>query len=98
MRSGPEDGGDVAVGQRAADDDGVGLGRDDASALEQGAQPLDQIARPFGQVGEGPLLDLSVRAIGFAEQQGGRRVAVGDGLDVHGYEYRTVLSHITTKK
>ena len=46
---------------------------------------LDHHGRPLRQVGEGAFTDLAGLAIGFAQQDGGRGVSVGDGLDVHGY-------------
>jgi len=50
---------------------------------------LDFLGAEMGDVGEGAGLDLTVVAVGFAEQDGGRGVAVGDGGDVHAY----ILSH-----
>ena len=37
----------------------------------------------------GDLADLAVVPVGGAEQDGRGRVAVGDALDVHGYDYGT---------
>jgi hypothetical protein len=79
-----EHGRDMAVGQRAANDDGLLIGRRDLAALEQCAQSFDQFARPVGEVGDGALLDRSAIPKGLAQQDGGRRIAVGDRLDVHG--------------
>src|SRR5437016_1475139 len=39
----------------------------------------------MSNVGEGASLDFAVLAIGFAEKDGGRGVAIGDGSDVHAY-------------
>jgi hypothetical protein len=43
----------------------------------------------MGDVGEGAGLDVAVFAVGFAEEDGGRGVAVGDGGHVHAY----IISH-----
>ena len=74
----------MAVRQRPFDGDGVLAGRQHDAALEQRAQALDQGRRPIAEIEQGALLDLSVDAIAFAQQDGGRRIAVGHGLDVHG--------------
>ena len=44
-------------------------------------------AQQPGQVGEGALSDFFVLAEGLAQQHGGRGVAVGDALNVHGYTF-----------
>src|SRR3954469_17313735 len=81
---GAEGGGDVAMRQGALDADGVLAGWDDGATLEDGAQALDMGGVPGGEVEQGPLVDLAVLAPAFAQQDGGGRGAVGDGLDVHG--------------
>jgi hypothetical protein len=77
----------MAVRQGAADGEDLwgGWGRDDGAALEEGLEALDQVGGPVGKVAQGALLDLGALAIGLAQQDGGRRVAVGDSLDVHGH-------------
>src|SRR5579859_2267074 len=77
----------MAVRQGASDRHRVSLGGDRRAALQQGAKALDQLLRPVGQVGKRPLLDLAVLTEGLPQQDGGRRVTVGDGLDVHGGNY-----------
>ena len=77
--------GDVAVGARAGDVEGAGEVGDGGAAFEQDSQSFDHDGRPLRQVGEGAFTDFSGLAIGFAQQDGGRGVSVGDGLDVHGY-------------
>ena len=77
----------MSVRQRAVDRHRPLLGGDDLAALEQGAESFDQILRPIGQIGQGPFLDLAVFAIGLPQQDGGQRVAVGYGLDIHGENY-----------
>ena len=39
----------------------------------------------MSDVGDGASLDFAVEAIGFAEEDGGRGVAIGDGGDIHAY-------------
>src|SRR5215469_15070443 len=78
----------MAVGQRTFDDDCILAWRQCGAALEQGAQALDELRGPVTEVEQGALLDLAVDAIALAQQNGGRGIAVGNGLDVHGYIYR----------
>jgi hypothetical protein len=42
----------------------------------------------MSDVGDGASLDFTVEAVGFAEEDGGRRVAIGHGGDVHAYTIR----------
>ena len=42
------------------------------------------LGRPMGQVGDGALSDLAAVAIALPQQDGGRRVPVGHGFDIHG--------------
>jgi len=79
-----EGGGDMAVRQGAANDDGIGGVGGALAALEHGAKSLDHLRRKIGEVEEGALPDFAVLAIGLAQQDGGRGAAVGDGLDIHG--------------
>jgi hypothetical protein len=75
---------DMAVRQRATHDDGLVIGRRHLAALEQRAQPFDDLGRPIGQVGDSVLLDLAAVAIALAQQDRGRRIPVGDRFDIHG--------------
>ena len=52
--------------------------------FEKGAKPLDEFGRPVGEIEQRAFFDLTVLAIGFAQEDGGRRVPVGDGFDIHG--------------
>ena len=81
---GAEYGRDMAVRQGAAHHDGLLAGRRDFPALEQRAQPFDDLGRPIGQVGDRALLDLAAVPIALPQQDGGRRVPVRDGFDIHG--------------
>ena len=82
---GSQHGGGVAVGPGAEDGEGVAEGGQRHPALEQDAEPLDQIVGPLRQVGEGAFLDLAVFAEGLAQQHGGRGAPVGHAFDIHGY-------------
>ncbi len=79
---------DVAVRQRPFDGDGGLARRPDGAALEQRPQSLDPLTRPVAEVEQGPLLDLVTLAIALAQEDGRRRAAVGDRLDIHGRSYR----------
>ena len=59
-------------------------GRQRRSAFEDDAQPFHLLRGPGGEVEQGALFDLAAVAIALAQQYGWRRIAVGDGLDVHG--------------
>ena len=65
-----EHGRDMAVGAGAGDGEGV-LGCDEGLVLEHAAQGLDLGGGPFGEVGDGALLDLSALAPAFAQEDGG---------------------------
>lgn len=80
-----EDGGDMAVGERAADGDGLEEAGDGDAAAEEGADAVDGIGGELGEVGNGLATDALAFAPGLAEEDGGRAVAVGDGLDVEGH-------------
>ena len=82
----PEHRGDMAVGSGADDVEGGGEVGDGGAAFEEDSEPGDEMGGPFGEVGEGTFAHLAGVAIGLAKQDGGRGVAVGDGLDVHGYQ------------
>jgi hypothetical protein len=74
-----ENGRDMAVRQRAAQANGLFVGRQcDFAAFEQDAQTLDDFARPIGEIGDGAFFDFALVAEGLAQEDGGRRVAVGD--------------------
>jgi hypothetical protein len=79
-----ESGGDVTVRKAAGDGESVALGGDDDAAFEHTAQALDVGSGPVGQIAEGALTDLAVLTVALAQEDGGGRVPVGDGLDIHG--------------
>ena len=41
--------------------------------------------RPMGEIGKGAGMDLAILAEAFAEEDGGRGGAIGDGGDVHAH-------------
>ena len=86
LAQGAEHRGDVAVRARAEDVEGGGEVGDGGAAFEQDSEPFDEGGGPFGEVGQCALADFAGVAIGLAKQDGGWGVAVGDGLDVHGYQ------------
>jgi len=53
------------------------------TSLEQLAQSLNNMRGPLGQIGQGALFDLRAFAIGFAKQDGRRRITVGNAFDIH---------------
>ena len=77
-----EDGFDMAVRQSSLGGE-QSLGRDEGLVLEQAAEGVDFWLGRMGEVGEGALAGFVALAPAFPEEDGGGRVAVGDGLDVH---------------
>ena len=82
---GTEDGGDVAVGVAAQDGEQFVGGAESDTAFEEDAQTIDDVSGALGEVGDGAFHDLAVPAEGLTEEDGRGRVAVGDGVDVHGH-------------
>jgi hypothetical protein len=72
----------MAVGQGAFDPEGVG--GEEGFTPEEASEEIDLGGGPMGEVGEGAFDDAIALAGARAEEDGGRGVAVGDGLDVHG--------------
>jgi hypothetical protein len=83
MAKSAEDGGDMAMRKRAEDLKGL-VASDQILALQDATQEVDLSSGPGGEIGEGAFVDFGADADGFAEEDGRRRVAVGDGLDIHG--------------
>ena len=52
-------------------------------APQQAAEGFDAGGEPMREVGEGAVLNLAVMAKRFAQEDGGRGVAVRDGCDIH---------------
>ncbi len=66
-----EDGADMAMGQGAADAEGLLAGAIDLAAAEHGADAVDDLGGQFGEVGEGGAADALAVALGLAEEDGG---------------------------
>jgi hypothetical protein len=82
-----KDSGDVAVGERASNHErgrGGRGGRGEGFALQDAAEGIDPSLRPMGEVGEGAFDDPGSVTGGFAEENGGRGVAVSDAFHIHG--------------
>jgi hypothetical protein len=62
--------------------------------LQEAAEGLDLVLGPMREIGERTLVGLFALAPAFAEEDGGRGVAVGDDLDVHGIYYAYYIMHI----
>ena len=77
--------GDMAMGPGAHDVEGAVEAGDGPPAAEQDLEAVDEVGGPLGEVGQGALFDLARFTVGLAQEDGGRGVAVGDSLDVHGY-------------
>jgi hypothetical protein len=73
---------DVTMGQCALDGKHRGGRLRGHAALEQDREVLDELWVPVREVGQRALDDLAVLAIALAQQDGWRRSAAGDGLDV----------------
>jgi hypothetical protein len=81
---GAEHGGHMTVRKRARDEEHIG-GRNQSLALEEAAQAVDLSWRSVREIGNGALENFGAIADGFAEQDGRRRVAIGNPLHVHGF-------------
>ena len=77
-----QDGSDVTVREGPNDlEPAAGVG--DLAALEQRAQPLDDVGGPVGQIGQGTIAGLATLAVGLAEQDARWGATVGYGCNVH---------------
>ncbi len=94
--------------QEAENRSGGGFGK--RSGIEftaqEAAQDLDARARPGSDVGEGAVFDVALFvAVRLADEEGGRRSAVGDVSHVHASvvlhsaanEKKNIISYMTTK-
>jgi hypothetical protein len=73
----------VAMGESLVGAEQI-LRGDQGFVLQQAAEGFDFLLGPMGEVGQGALEGLRAFAPAFAEEDGGRGVAIGDGFDVHG--------------
>src|SRR5262245_26113970 len=70
--------------QRADDGDRLLVTRDDGATFEQHLEAGDAVRRPVGKVEQGTLFDPAAHAVALAQQDGRRRVAIGNRFDIHG--------------
>ena len=81
----------MPVGPGAGDAEGRSRGRRVAqvagggSGFAEPVQSLDEVGRPLGEVGDGAVLDFALPAERCAQEDVGRRVAVGDARDKYSY-------------
>src|SRR5882724_2501641 len=85
-----EDCGDMAVRQGPRDEEGLRQRGEGASQRvgQSEAESVHLMRGEMSDVGDGASLDFAVEAVGFAEEDGGRGVAIGYGGDVHAYILR----------
>ena len=69
---GGQRGEDMAMRQGAADFEPALAGRDELVAAQGGAQRLDFLVRPMGEIGKGAGFNLAVLAIALAQEDGRR--------------------------
>jgi len=65
---------------------------DQGFVLQEAAEGFDFLFGPMGEVGQGALVGNRAFAPAFAEEDSGRGVAIGDGVDVHGSIVHKLLS------
>src|SRR5262247_3236314 len=70
--------------QRADDGDRLLVTGDDGATFEQHLEAGDAVRRPVGKVEQGTLFDPAALAVALAQQDGRRRVAIGNRFDIHG--------------
>src|SRR6516162_9862771 len=85
----------MAVGQGLSGGEQI-VGGDQGFVAQQAAEALDFLWRPGGKVGQGALTGFVALAPAFAEEDGGRGVAVGDDGDVHANVISQQLHHVST--
>ena len=82
-----EIGSDVMEGMEESEDwaaGGYGIGGQVEFATQEFAKGGNAGSWPRRDIGDGAVFDFTVLTEGFAKEDGGRGVAVGDGLDLHG--------------
>src|SRR5215469_17308819 len=86
----------MAVGQDLLGGEQI-VGRDQGFVAQQATEGLDFLWGPGGKVGQGALAGFVALAPAFAEEDGGRGVAVGDDGDVHAYITPLLSSNVRHK-
>jgi len=59
-------------------------GRGKGLILEQSSEGLDLMVGPMGEIGQGAFDDLVALPCALSQQNGGPRVSIGYGFDIHG--------------
>src|SRR5690349_4566684 len=72
------------MAMRQAAGEGILPGGDDGAALEHATQAFDVRGRPVGEVAQRAFAHFALVAVALAQQDGGGRVPVRDGFDIHG--------------
>jgi hypothetical protein len=71
--------------RQAAGDGKRGLaGGNNGAPPQHTAQAFDMRHRTVGEVAQGAFANLAILPIAFAQENGWRRIPVGDGFDIHG--------------
>ncbi len=73
----------MAMRQRAEDLKGL-LAGNQIFTFQKATQEVDLRGGPGGEIGKGPFLNFGADPYRFAEEDGRRRVAIGNGLNIHG--------------
>ena len=81
----------MTVGKGTDDVEGI-VAVDEGLVPQESPQGLDLLHGPGGEVGDGALPDLAVFPPSLTQEDGGRRVPVGDNVYVHGNAYGHVRS------
>jgi len=61
---------------------------------EGAAEGFDARTIPVGEIGQGAIFDFAVFAVGFAKENGGGRLAIGDGGDVHADQIQQPFAYV----
>ena len=69
--------------------------------MQKAAQALDKVRGPLGEISNRAVPNLAIEAIGFAQKDAGRRAAIADAFDKHGYVFAQKnninMSHVKDK-
>src|SRR5271166_811190 len=84
LASGAEGRRDMAMRQAAGDGECIPISGDDGAALEHATQAFDMGSGPVGEITDRAFTNLPVLTIALTQQDGRRRVPVGNGFDIHG--------------
>jgi hypothetical protein len=66
------------------------------SAAQKNTKTVNQAFGPCGDVQDSFFLNFTITAIGFAQQDAGWRISIGDGFDIHGH-YITAQKQFVNK-